>query len=318
MSRTEVSGTEQGAVDAIGAVVDVAHCERLKPLGHIKTPDWRMWMPDGRVADVEVTTRTDGDALGFFKALSDGGSGREWPHQRLAHRWTVFVSDHSPRFSKRLSVKALMAALCNTLASVEVLCGTPEQMAAEAEMRLVNPETFFNRHGGWRALAAAERNGVSFEDWCAGGSGYWHPELLVDYYKRGRGSEIVHVSVIGEPEPLGAGKGMVKAIPTTGDGGVGYDSLVPTIQQAIDMKTEKRQLDNAPGLKWLAVMLEGIPAFQLGDTFGSHSPLPHPTLDVSFDYLDEVWAIASHAENYTALRLFKPGDKQQHYIVLRS
>ena len=26
-----------------------------------------MWMADGRVADVEVTTCTDGDALGFFQ-----------------------------------------------------------------------------------------------------------------------------------------------------------------------------------------------------------------------------------------------------------
>ena len=31
MSRTEVSDTEQAAIDAIGAVVDVANCERLEP-----------------------------------------------------------------------------------------------------------------------------------------------------------------------------------------------------------------------------------------------------------------------------------------------
>ena len=38
MSRTEVRDDERAAVDAIGAVVDVAHCERLEPPGHIKTP----------------------------------------------------------------------------------------------------------------------------------------------------------------------------------------------------------------------------------------------------------------------------------------
>ena len=300
------SDTERAAADAICAVVDVTRCERLEPPGHIKTPDWRMVLADGRVADVEVTTFIDGDALGFFKALSDGGSGREWPHRRLSQRWTVFVSDHSPRSSKRLSVKELMAALCDTLVFVEALCGTPEQMAAEAEMRLVDPETFFNRHGGWRAFGAAERNGVSFEDWCASGSGYWLPELLVDYYKGNRGSEIVHVNIVGEPEPLGAGKGMVKTIPSLGDGGAGYDSLVPAIQRAIDQKTAKRQLDDAPGLKWLAVMLDGIPGFQLGDTFGPRFQPPYPTLEgISFDYFDEVWVASVHED--VVLRLSDGG-----------
>lgn len=296
MSSKPPSADEQAARDAIRAVEDVQK-DVFEPNGRDTAPDWRMWMNDGRVTDVEVTTCPDGDAVRFFKALSDGGSSRARFDRRLSHGWTVFVSDHSPRYSKRLSARVLMAALCNTLASVEDLGGTPEEMAAEARLRLVDPETFFNRCGGWRALGEAQRKGMSFEDWCANDSDYWLPELLVDYYKHDRGSEIVHVSLVGEPEPLGTGKGIVKAVPSLVDGGVGHDSLVPAIQRAIDHKSEKRQLDDAPDLKWLAVMLKDIPGYQLGDTFGPRSQLPYPTLEgIAFDYFDAVWVASVHED----------------------
>ena len=72
-------------------------------------------------------------------------------------------------------------------------------------------------------------------------------------------------------------------------------------------------------MKWLAVMLDGIPGFQLGDTFGPRSQPPHPTLEgLSFTYCDEVWAIANEAEDFVVLRFSDGGTRQQHHVVSRS
>ncbi len=98
------------------------------------------------------------------------------------------------------------------------------------------------------------------------------------------------------------------------------------IQKCINDKTGDAQLDNAPDLRWLAVMLEMEPASLLNEFFGPDSPSPHPSMDaIAFDYFHEVWVIAqSHGgddrneETYTVLRLFKSGDGQQRCIVPRS
>ena len=57
------------------------------------------------------------------------------------------------------------------------------------------------------------------------------------------------------------------------DGGGGHDSLVPVLQRAINNKKAKNQFQDSPGLKWLAVMLDGIPSFQLRETFGPAPPI---------------------------------------------
>ena len=88
MSRVGVSDDEQAAADAICTVVDAAHYERLEPLGQMKTPDWRVTLACGRVADVEVTTYTDGDALSFSDALTNkDGSPKVFDDERLSHTW---------------------------------------------------------------------------------------------------------------------------------------------------------------------------------------------------------------------------------------
>ena len=319
MSGNEPDEIEKAALEVVRAVVDVTDHERLVPSGKSgdKTGDWRVWMADESVADVEVTTNTDGAAMSFFAALSVKGSGREWPNPRLSHKWTVIVADHRSRVGKRNLMKELVEALCDRLVCVEAVCDTPAQMVSEAGRQLIGPETYFNRLGGWRSLRAAERRGVSFEDWCANNPDYWYPQLLADHYKHGRMTQ--DVRVIGEPEPLGEGQGMVKTIPSLVDGGSGCDSLAPAIQEAIDMKTQKRQLDGAPGFKWLAVMLDGIPGSQLWGNFGPVSQGQPPTLDsISFAYFDEVWAVACVPEAYTVLRISDGGARQHHHVVSRS
>ena len=330
MSGNEPDEDEKDGLEAVRGVVDVTSYERLVPSGEkgAKTPDWRVWMADGRVADVEVTTCTDRHERELSAAIrARDGAPQEWPDRRLSRRWTVFVSDHGPRFSKRPSAKALMAAMRNTLASVEAVCGTPTQMAAEATRRLAAPATFLHQHGGWRALKRAfheqefhESSAKFIADWCSKRSGYWLPELLQNHIIRGDGGyELVHVEVIGEPQLLGAGRGTVAAVLAQFDSGAGHDSLVPAIQRAIDQKNANMQFGNSPGLKWLAVMLDGIPGFQLGDTFGPRSQAPYPALEgISFTYCDEVWAIARETENFVVVRITDGGVRHQPHVVSRS
>ncbi len=153
-------------------------------------------------------------------------------------------------------------------------------------------------------------------EWCSKHSAYWLPELLQKHIITGYGDyRLVHVEVIGEPKLIGAGKGTVKTIPALLDGGGGHDSLVPVIQRAINQKRAKMQFRDSPKLKWLVVMLDGIPGFQLGDTFGQRSQSPHPALVITFDYCDEVWAIAREAESFVVVRLYD-GETRQHYPVV--
>ena len=122
------------------------------------------------------------------------------------------------------------------------------------------------------------------------------------------------------PQYLGEGRGSIQAFPSASESGMGdYDPLVPTIQDCIAKKAKKRSLDDAPGMKWLAIALEGMPSFQLTDLYGPNSQQPHLKLDtITFDYFDEVWVIARSDGNYTALRLSEGGDRQQPHVVPRN
>ena len=163
-------------------------------------------------------------------------------------------------------------------------------MASEADQQLISPEAYFNRQEGWRSVGAARRRGVPFEDWCDG-SDYWYPRLLVDYYRDSRTTP--DVSVLGEPKMLGQGRGMVKTIPSRGDAASGCDGLAPAIQEAIDNKTEKGQMDDAPGLKWLTVLLEDMPGMQLWGNFGPGAIGQPPELDdISFTYFESALTVS--------------------------
>lgn len=58
MPEDDATVEERLAVRLIHEFKDVAHVERLEPEGSVPTPDWRLTMADGRVADVEVTRDT--------------------------------------------------------------------------------------------------------------------------------------------------------------------------------------------------------------------------------------------------------------------
>ena len=286
VSRNEPRADEQAAADAIRAVEDVERCERLLPSGRDKTPDWRVFMTDGRVADVEVTLCTDEAGVRFTQSFSPRGSARCWPDERLSYVWTVFASDHTPAANRHLPLREMMKAVCDVLVSVEGRSYSPQQMRGVADTALrLDPEVM---------------------SYC-GGTRF--------------------VDVVKVPEYVGSGRGEVRTYGSAPQGGrVDYRRLIPVIQECINAKTSDAQLDSAPDLRWLAVMLEMEPASLLNEFFGPDSPSPHPSMDaITIDYFHEVWTIAKSRsgeghdeETYTVLRLFKPGDSQQHYIVPRS
>ena len=77
-----------------------------------------------------------------------------------------------------------------------------------------------------------------------------------------------------------------------------YPELVDAVQTAIDRKTKKQQMQNAPDQKWLMVLVEGMAAFWLNHYFGigpgsrcyDRGTQQHPPVEgIAFDYFDEVW-----------------------------
>ena len=270
------SDTERAAADAVCAVVDVAHCERLEPRGHIKTPDWRMVLAEGRVADVEVTGCTDGDSAAFFSAAHEkDGTLKEWSNEKLSHRWTVMVLDRDPGYNKeRRPLEKLVADMASALAVVEARGGTREQMMNTAQAALDGALLVSRDSGATLTLTGC-------------------PGLQID-----DGEHSQHLRLNNAPELVAPGRGSVVLSPIGGpDSSTGYRALVSDVQDAINRKTKRRQMDDAPDLKWLAVMVDGLAGFQLGHYFGPGSRYYDPTaqmqppaLDgISFSYFDEVW-----------------------------
>ena len=279
------SDTEAAAADAICAVVDVTRRERLEPPGHIKTPDWRMTLADGRVAYVEVTRWTDGDTTAFFNAAHEkDDSLREWGSEKLSYRWTVMVFDCDPGFNKkRRPLGKLAADLASALAVVEVGGGTPEQMESRAQAAL----------DGALLVSQGLEETLTLTGFA---------RLQIDDGERSQ-----HLRLNGTPEPVGHGRGAVVLFPIGGINSFsGCGEMVAAICHCIDAKTQKGQLDGAPGLKWLAVVLEDIPDIQLMQHFGPNSRTQPPTLDgIAFDYLDEVWVVSERGD--VVLRLSDGG-----------
>lgn len=142
-------------------------------------------------------------------------------------------------------------------------------------------------------------------------------------YDSGQHSQDLRVA--GIPEMVGPGSGCVETYAAAWESGTGYGEMVSAIRSCITEKTTRRQLDGAPDLRWLAVMLDGIPGFQLRHYFGGESSMSPPELDgVTFDYFDEVWAVTATRvgvdgkEGFVVLRLSEGGDRQQHYVVPRA
>jgi len=317
---------EQAAMDAICGIEDVAGYQRLKPEGGMPTPDWRVTLANGRVADVEVTLAADEAELSFWAQMSevtiDPESGmkrhkpKRWPDSRLCFEWHVWVSDHHPADNKKRPVKELVEALVNLLSSVETGGGTPAEMLVAANDQLVSAMLIINRPGFLESVArelAQQPGGLAHDDFEAQvvegvrRQGHWYPE---SFWNPESARE---VSVVKTPESVDSGLGAIIAHASTGDSSFGWlDPLLPTVRNCINRKAAKSQMENAPGAKWLAVMLEGSAGWQLADLLdaGSQVPSLSELADIEFGCFDQIWAIAKHPhiKSYVVLRLLGSGE----------
>ena len=338
VSEDDSKVEERLAVRLIRKFEDLVHVERLEPPGSVPTPDWRLTMAGGRVADVEVTRDTDQEVQSFESQLGvvqpDEHTGRsrwvpkEWLDPRLGWQWHVQISEHDPHNNKR-PVRGLVEALISVLVEVEAVGGTPAEMVGTAQARLLDPEEHFNGCDWGPAWFDASGRGVSFEDFMVQwgrDTGYWYPHLLVDHSKAiPRRVHVRRVSEAAEP-----GLGLVRTIASVPDFAWGeYEHMLSTVQGHIDRKTAKSQLEGTKGLKWLFVVLDdNMAAVQLDDYFGpacqeldpSERNPYHVLNALTFDYFDEVWITgrAFQTRDHIVLRLFKTGDAPQHKIVRRA
>ena len=241
---------EEAARDAICAVVDVERCERLLP-GHVATPDWRLTLNDGRIADMEVVRCIDRAATELFAAAHNkDGSPKEHRRKELSYRWCGAVADREPAYNKnRRSLNQVADLIASALVKVEARGGTPEQMYRNAKDTLDELQI---------------RDGPRSQRLAVGDDG---------------------------PVWAGDGKGSLTLTTITARG-YGLRELTVDVQNAINAKTRKRQMDGSSGLEWLAVVVD---AFALDDYFGpgsryhNNQTMTAPALGVEFDYFDEVW-----------------------------
>ena len=228
MSRKAPRVDEQAAADAICAVERVAEGPKYEPNGRDTAPDWRLWLTDGRVVDMEVILCTDEDATWFMQSLAPKGKARCKRDDRLSHRWTISVSDSNPSRKDR-PIGKLLKAVHDVLASVEREGGTPRQMMETAKSELLlAPEV---------ARYCEDSGHIRVEE----------PHHVGD------GNGVVRsygVTLGGYYEDLQLLLGPVQE----------------RIRKK-DEKTDGQLLAFAADLRWLAVTLEGIPALLLNDLF---------------------------------------------------
>lgn len=335
MSQDDSTVEELLAVRLIREFEDLVKVERLEPPGSDPTADWRVTTADGRKADVEVTWDTNQAGRRFESQLADEHvdesalrrrrSHKEWPDSRLSMMWSVRVYDHAPA-SNRRPLEELVAALIDVLVDVEAEGGTQQEMLEAARQRLVDPHEHLGRHDWLSTRRASSTPSAEFDDFMlqwGHHTRYWYPQQLVDCFKAP--PRRVHVVRVSEPDTPGSG--MVRTSAATPSPAFGeYGHMLDRVQHHIDRKTSRRQMENAPGLKWLFVVLDNnMAAGQLDDYFGpanqeleASERSPYQVLGrLQFDYFDEVWITgrAFQDGSHIVLRLFKSGDAPQHKVI---
>ena len=292
MNADETRIEEQAAADVVCALEDVVSWERLKRRDAVPTPDFRFQLADGRVADVEVTMHTDGAARSFRHQLSEGrdskgkaGNGqhrRVWNFGDLSYLWTVVISDPAPAKNADQSVRRYVNDLKNLFAQIEPTSADPFQLRRRAQFELEV------------RLVQALDDIETIDDRTA--------------------------FVWGYPEYRGPGRGAIETLGSTGEPELGdIDSLRWAVDACTRRKIAGSQLDDAPGERWLVVMLGQSAAFsQLSEHFGPEAAETFPDLtDLIHDYLDETWIVAEARPPaaYLAVRLINSEQLQVRRLV---
>ena len=291
MPEDDSTVEERLAVRLIRKFEEVVHVERLEPPGSVPTPDWRVTTADGRVADVEVIWAANEAGRGFksqFYVEKTDETGRK---RRCRREWP------DARLSWMWDVRVY--ALTGSVSR--------KQTARKLVEKLIP------------VLAEVEAEGGTPEEMASRAD-----DKLYDP------ASTCSVRVLRSPHiPRQPGEGMVRTSavplnPVFGD----YEYMLSTVQKCIYAKTSKRQMESAPSLRWLFVVLDDMAAVQLDDYFGPacqeldpSERNPYHVLDaLTFDYFDEVWITgrAFQSRDHIVLRLFKTGHAPQHKVVRRA
>ena len=289
MDTITPSKIEERAAEIIREVENVVDCKRLVPCSD-PTPDWRMKLKDGRVADVEVTRCVDQPERELFAAAhTRDGLPKKWHSKKLSYSWFVMMDDRDPAFNKkRRPLKQAANDAITVLSEVEAAGGSTQQMAQNASVLFEGG--LLGSRTSEETMTVRSSVGLQIQD----------------------GDRSQRLIVAGAPEWVGRGAGSVEISPMTIDGSSGCRALVSDVQDAIDRKTNSDQMANSPGLKWLAVMVEGLAVFQIKDYYGpgsryyDHTNAQHPALDgIAFSHFDEVWVCSWKGP--AALRLLDGG-----------
>ena len=276
------SDSEQAARDAIRSVVDV-RCDKFEPDGRNTAPDWRMWMTDGRIADLEVTSCTNRDAREFINALLRDGNAKTTNDPRLVWAWNLSVGDPEPDRRDRTLGK-LIDAVIDVLLSVESEYQSPEQMQNAAQSAIDLSSEVQDLCGEFRYIRV---NGT--------------PEHLGDGHGMARiypvalGGYVVHPSWLVEP--------IQRCIKAKAD------------QRRLDDAPDRRWVA-------VVLEDDSGPLFNDLYGPGAPTPPPVLDV-VPDDYFHEAWLVAEtrigedRQEGFAVLRLSEGGSEQAHHIVPR-
>lgn len=317
---------EQAALDAIRALEDVEHHTWLTE-SHVRTPDLRLTLSDGRTITVEVTLATKDAAKRLHAAAKTMRPRRS---VELAYEWTVLVRDHATdeRDSSR-TLKDFVTKMIPVLADVETDGGTPAELQHRAQA-VLNPDRYdpyvSDQHCDtepWPLLRAWDADAghwdrASLLEHCE----YWYPDDIADRVIDS--IEPRRVGILRPPSPVQNGVGAVYVHAGSAESGflaTGVDYLVAALQKAIDKKAARGQMADMSGEKWLVVALDGNNAAgQLEGAFGPAAQAPYPDLsDVELSSFDEVWALAKtfHGKKFVVLRLTRSPPTPRAYTVQR-
>ena len=123
MGETVTTTTEWAALEVVRFVEEVTCHKRLAPSGLGDTADWRVWMADERVADVEVTLITDEHTKSLMAETHD----MQWPAAELSCEWNVWIAFADGRGRDR-DFNVLVTELEGVLRRVEADGGDARDM----------------------------------------------------------------------------------------------------------------------------------------------------------------------------------------------
>lgn len=295
MGETDTTTTEWAALEVVRFVDEVTCHKRLEPSGLGDTADWRVWMADEHVADVEVTLVTDEHTKSLMAETHD----TEWPAAELSCEWTVWITFADGRGRDR-DFNVLVTELEGVLRRVEADGGDARDML-ERVNELLDPQRYMFPDDSWLGDRTLPRSTVHREAFLRANCDYWLVQDVVDWYLKGIAPRRVMAI---RCKPSGTDRGHIRTFVSAAEGGVvsRVDALVPAVQRWISDK--HRQLQGAPDLRWLVALLDdGLAAMQLQRAFPEDSPfesaadsaddLGHLAQlgDIVFPGIDEVWVV---------------------------